>query len=226
MKEQIRQEIKQELNRRRKKSILITLLIVAMLIIGLLIYIKCNESGYNKNELKIISREEFSQYTTEIPITIENWKDYIDLEDVSDEHKNDFGEITNIYKNTKLKLKDNMYGYMILEIEYTNYSGRPSNKTIIISPNYFYSAAHNKSSEKNVYDYTITTEEFNNLKCLKAVGKVYTLNLPQDIWQTANGEKQFSFRLGNSNSYRTYYEDTYLSDLSRDAYDEYKQSIE
>lgn len=222
LKEQLRQEIKQELKKRRKKTIFITLLILAILIIGWFIYIKYNANKYNE-DLKIISREEFSQYTTEIPITIENWKNYIDLEDVSEEQKNDFGEVTIISKRTKLKLKDNMYGYMILEIEYTNSSGKPYTRTIRISPYDTYSAEHNKSSEKNIYDYTITTEEFNNLKCVKAIGKVYTLNLPQDIWQTKNGEK--CFRIEHNHSYREYSEDRYIFDLSMQMYEEYKESI-
>ena len=61
-----------------------------------------NNNSNKDNEKKIVTQEQLAQYTTELPITIDNWKNYIELEDKEEEQKDAFGEITRIEKYTSL----------------------------------------------------------------------------------------------------------------------------
>lgn len=119
LKQEIKQEMKQENKKKRKKKLIIVFIILLILVIWW-IYLVYTSNSKIPAEPKIISQEEFSQYITEIPITIDNWKDYITLECETRENKNDFGEITSTTKDYQLKLKENVYGYEILKINIKN----------------------------------------------------------------------------------------------------------
>lgn len=119
LKKELKQEMKQENKKKRKIKLIILFIILAILFIGWLALVNISNKKIPQQP-KIISREEFSQYITEIPITTENWKDYITLECETRENKNDFGEITSTTKYYQLKLKENVYGYEILKINIKN----------------------------------------------------------------------------------------------------------
>ena len=71
--------------KKNNKIIIISLIVIIILLIGVII--KQNQDikeavgieakqTTEKNTVKVMSQEEFSQYITEIPITTENWKNY------------------------------------------------------------------------------------------------------------------------------------------------------
>lgn len=231
LKEQLKQEIKQEMKKSRKKKIVI-ILIILLIIASIVVFVVFNnrkraEETAKQNETKIISEEEFAQYTTEIPITTENWQDYMELEDVTKENKNAFGEVENIMKNTQIKLKDNLYGYVVLEFNITNkdlLSTTSNDSTYIIEiyPDGEFNSMRLKyrNEGNNVYDSTLT---INDLECIKAKGSVYTLDLPEELWQIENtmppniGKK--CFYLGTKDRYSIYYEDNYIEQLSQREYE-------
>lgn len=109
----------------KKKTVIIYIIILVIVssIVGIASYnIGTNNKNNNSNsskkkETKIISREELSQYMTEIPITADNWKDYCTVENKEVEYKNDSGEITSTGSKSILKLKDNIIGYMELKLK-------------------------------------------------------------------------------------------------------------
>ena len=116
LKQELKEEMKQEKKKKRKIKLIILFIILAILISwwGLAVY---NSQKLKKeHETKIISKEEFSQYITEIPITTENWKNYFDYEYKKVENKDAFGEIISTNYEPHLKLKDNMYGLSLIHI--------------------------------------------------------------------------------------------------------------
>ena len=135
--------------KKNNKIIIISLIVIVLLLMGVIIKqsqdikkikeavaIEDNQTT-EKNTVKVISQEEFSQYITEIPITTENWKNYFEYEYRKVENKDAFGEITSISYEPHLKLKDNMYGYVVLQVEinsnlYNNYEYK---QNLIISSN-------------------------------------------------------------------------------------------
>lgn len=58
------------------------------------------------------SKEDANKTTEDIDITIDNWQDYFEIEERILNNKNDFGEITEVYKKYYLVLKD---GYELAE---------------------------------------------------------------------------------------------------------------
>ena len=188
--------------KKNNKIIIISLIVIVLLLMGVIIKqsqdikkikeavaIEDNQTT-EKNTVKVISQEEFSQYITEIPITTENWKNYFEYEYRKVENKDAFGEITSISYEPHLKLKDNMYGYVVLQVEinsnlYNNYEYK---QNLIISSNDTILPMADFRLKSNV---TIT---INDIICTKAKGSLYTLNLPEDIWQIdeTDGKRYFN----------------------------------
>ena len=63
---------------------------------------KETENTDEKNEFKrettedgyiVISKKEFASYITKVELTTENWKEYIDITEITEEERNGFGEI-------------------------------------------------------------------------------------------------------------------------------------
>lgn len=71
-------------------------------------------------------------------------------------------------------------------------------------------------------DITLTISD---IECIQAKGTLYMLNLPEDIWQVEETDGRKYFNLKNEDSYTTYWEDTYIRELSRDAYHKYEKEI-
>lgn len=209
--------------KKNNKIIIISLIVIIILLIGVIIkqsqdIKKIKEAvGIEDNQttIKIISQEEFSQYIAEeIPITTENWKNYFEYEYKETENKDAFGEVISTTYDPTLKLKDNMYGFVILQIEinsnlYDNYEYKQdlniySNDTILPMADF-----RLKSNA------TIT---MNDITCTKAKGSLYTLNLPEDIWQIDETDGKRYFNVGTEYDYTTYWEDTYISQLCQKEY--------
>lgn len=190
-----------------------------------------NNNSNKDNEKKIVTQEQLAQYTTELPITIDNWKNYIELEDKEEEQKDAFGEITRIEKYTSLKMKDNnVYGYITIEYEITDknlleYPDYPTQTTTIYNGNSSYRYINfitDKNNNKSITkDRTFT---INDMKCNRIKGKLYTIELPDDIWETnSDGKKyitiepseKYKQNVKGDNEYYTIHKDTYLEDLGR-----------
>lgn len=59
----------------------------------------------------IISKEEFASYLTKIELTKENWKDYLDIVEITEVERNGFGEITNSKTSTQCIAKNFLSWY-------------------------------------------------------------------------------------------------------------------
>lgn len=243
IKEQLKKELKQEMKQEKKKKRII-ILIILLIIAGIITFVVCN--AYRKVELhkpKIISQEEFSQYITELPVTTENWKDYFECKDITKESKNAFGEVTSIGKTTQLKLKDNIYGCLILKLKINKDLVAFDREEAIITVNRQYInlndsiSLKNKSNDKNNFDGTIS---MNELTCIQVKGSLYKIDLPDNIWQdngivnttgktTEDGkaiqiEERKHFSVGTENDYRTYWEYTYIDSLFMEEYQKYTEN--
>lgn len=243
IKEQLKKELKQEMKQEKKKKRMI-ISIILLIIAGIIIFIVCN--AYKKVELhkpKIISNEEFSQYITEIPVTTENWKEYFECKDITKEEKDAFGEVTGIAKLTQLKLKDNIYGYLILKFKIDNNLTILNRNEAIITVDKQYTnindfaSLKNKSNDKNVFDFTISMNELN---CIQVKGNLYKIDLPDDIWQDDGSvmtsgkmaedgkaiqiEERKHFNVGTENDYKTYWEYTYMDTLFNEEYQKYTEN--
>lgn len=183
-----------------------------------------NNNNSNKNDVITLTREQLAQYTTELPITIDNWKDYIELEDKEEENKDAFGEITRIDKYTSLKIKDNICGYITIEYEITdkNLLEYPTNPTQTVtiesgkSSNNYINFITDKNNDKSITkDRTFT---INYMKCNRIKGKLYTIDLPDDIWGNQNKiiietSEKFRENVDGDNGYINISKDNYIQQL-------------
>lgn len=146
---------------------------------------------------KYIPQKELAKYIAKVPITTENWQDYMELEDYETVSKNDFGDILSISKNTRLKLKnDNIYTTGVLEFEITNpdlmnpYADvtksilKFDGYSITSTDNFFVSKEQDQDT--NILDYRIT---INDIKCVRTTGNVYIFNIPDSFWSVEKGYK-------------------------------------
>lgn len=228
---------------KERKTILKVMILLAIVILAIIIFLcirNARVTDNTANKIKVISQEQLSQYIEEIPITTENWKDYIYLENIKEERKNDFGEITSTNIITVLKLKDNsMYGHVALKIKvnkdllYPMYVDKNEQVITIEEDNtlMLITGMKDKNKDENITDYTITENEFN---CIQTKGSLYKINIPEDIWQVEQREstkvvagevtqrkgKRY-FNVGQEDSYITYWEDTYIEDLANKFKQEY-----
>lgn len=194
LRKQLKQEIKQELKKERRKRRIIILVVLAIIILGYVGYIYI----LNENN-KEISQEEFEQYKEEIIITKDNWKDYIIAEDITEERTNEFGKVLRTNKNTVLKLKENICGYVIIEIkekstthtQIITLTGGNTNHTSIDTD---YLSKHN--AEKQIYDNTTTID---NIECIQIKGYIYKLNIPDSLWKTNKNTGNHYIKIHNNN---------------------------
>lgn len=217
IKQQLKQEIRQEMKQEQKKKRIIKFIVLVTIVIIAVIIFVCirNTRTTNNYEKKIISQEQFSQYITEIPITIENWQDYIFLENVETENKDAFGDIQSTAITTHFKLKnDNMYSNVVLKISVNN-------KEMIINnidnhyTSYYYTPTYSiqdKNTDEKIYDYTITEKDF---KCIDTKGSVYIIDIPNELWQTDIGDGKLYINVGDKDKYTTYWKDTYMQTLEQ-----------
>lgn len=215
IKEQLKQEIKQEMKKSKRKKIII-FIIILIIAVGLFFVVRQSRisrtSPTEQSKIRVMTEEEFAQYTTEIPITTENWKNYFDYEYKKVENKDAFGEIISTKYEPHLKLKDNIYGYAVLQIEINNnlYSDFEYKKDLIIGSN---------DTTLPMADFRLksgATITMNDIICTKAKGSLYTLNLPEDIWQIDETDGKRYFNIGTENSYTIYKEDNYINQLCQE----------
>ena len=215
IKEQLKQEIKQEMKKSKRKKIII-FIIILIIAVGLFFVVRQSRisrtSPTEQSKIRVMTEEEFAQYTTEIPITTENWKNYFDYEYKKVENKDAFGEIIITKYEPHLKLKDNIYGYAVLQIEINNnlYSDYEYKKDLIIGSN---------DTTLPMADFRLksgATITMNDITCTKAKGSLYTLNLPEDIWQIDETDGKRYFNIGTENSYTIYKEDNYINKLCQE----------
>lgn len=229
LKEQLKQEIKEEMKKAKRKKrfiILIVLLIIAAFI-SIVVF------NYYENNIRAISQEELSKYKTELTITQENWKDYIVAEDKTTENKDEFGELKSIEKNTYLKLKDDICGYVILELKipnisdeetYTIIGGTDGNSVTVYS-----NSTTNIDSVTKIPTYD-STFNINELENVQVKGYIYTIDIPDDVWKTdKDGNEYFKVEIDKNHSSIYYKEDTksdradYIERLSYDEYEKYNK---
>ena len=215
IKEQLKHEIKQEMKKSKRKKIII-FIIILIIAVGLFFVVRQSRisrtSPTEQSKIRVMTEEEFAQYTTEIPITTENWKNYFDYEYKKVENKDAFGEIISTKYEPHLKLKDNIYGYAVLQIEINNnlYSDYEYKKDLIIGSN---------DTTLPMADFRLksgATITMNDITCTKAKGSLYTLNLPEDIWQIDETDGKRYFNIGTENSYTIYKEDNYINQLCQE----------
>lgn len=220
LKEQLKQEMK---NSKIKKTII--LLIIFIIAVGIFFAVRQSRiSPTEQIKSNIISEEEFAQYTTEIPITIENWKDYVDIQDIDEEVKNDFQEVERTNKLTKLSLKnENIYGCIVLKLKIIN-ADTTDNEQIVTLYNGNDSQAGlgmimDKNKDKKIYD---TRVGIDNIQCIQATGNLYKVEIPEDKWQIdEKGNEYFMISNGNTqgySGYNKYYKDNYLQNLGHKEY--------
>lgn len=98
----------------KNKKLIIVFMVLLLLISTITLFVGYN-LGLNTN--KVIENENFETNKNEInnteelqqiEITVNNWQDYIELEDVEETMKDDFGEITGTRKYTIMRFKKNV----------------------------------------------------------------------------------------------------------------------
>ena len=70
-----------------------------------------NEKSEYKREITdegyvVISTAEFASYITKIELTIENWQEYLEIVELTEQERNGFGEIINSYTSTEFTAKN------------------------------------------------------------------------------------------------------------------------
>lgn len=126
-----------------------------------------HEDGYY-----VISEEEFASYLTEYEITTENWQDFFSVKEFVE--YNAFGEIEKTYK---------MYGLYVpcwssddFAVEISNGEESEIIATPVIATSKF-------------------NENFSNLTCLRAQGKIIVAeDVPDELWRTYDNHDAFAFK--------------------------------
>lgn len=228
LKEQLKQEIKQEMKKSRKKKI-IMLLIVFIIAIGVFFAVRQSRvSTTEQSKINVMTEEELAQYTTEIPITTENWKDYVDVQDVDEEVKNAFQEVERINKLTKLSLKnENIYGCIVLKLKIINADTTDKEQIITLYNGMDGQAGlamiRDKNKDKKIYDVRVGID---NIQCVQVMGNLYKVEIPENIWQTDQNGKEcikIQFKDKYNQGYQIYYKDNYLQNLGHKEYYKFEE---
>lgn len=146
----------------------------------------------NNSKSKVMTKAEFVKYIEKVELTTENWKDYFEITEETEETKNNFGEVTNTLSYIIFKLNNKYYDMgklynTSLEIEIPkekapNIGGEIYNKRIIDFNNK--KATLLKIELFGNDKETITLDE---IKCIRATGILYYLdNIPKEYWNIAD----------------------------------------
>ena len=224
LKEQLKQEIRQEMKKSARKKRIIIFAIILVIIAGLFIFYKIQRS--TEAELhKRYTYEELAQYKKEIPITTENWKDYITTEDIREENKDAFGNVTSISERTALKLKDNICGYVVLELNIPKNKYRKK-ETIAITGGQNYQANIVEQVERRtegnieISNYRFTIDD---LEAVQLKGYIYTIDIPEEIWKTEKSTGKKYILMENDFFYKE--DNDYIKILSSREYERYQEQI-
>lgn len=232
IKAQLKQELKEEMKKSKRKKIII-FIIILIIAVGVFFAIRQSRisrtSPTEQSKMKIMTEEEFAQYTTEIPITTENWKNYVDIQDVEEEVKNNLQEVERTNKLTKISLKnENIYGCIVLKLKIIN-ADTTDNEQIATLYNgndvqAGMSMIRDKNEDEKIYD---TRVGIDNIQCIQATGILYKVEIPEDIWQIdENGKEYFMISNGSiqgHSGYNIYYKDNYLQILGYKEYNKLQE---
>ena len=150
------------------------------------------EKQDNNSKSKVMTKAEFVKYIEKVELTTENWKDYFEITEETEETKNNFGEVTNTLSYIIFKLNNKYYDMgelynTSLEIEIPkekapSIGGEIYNKRIIDFNNK--KATLLKIELFGNDKETITLDE---IKCIRATGILYYLdNIPKEYWNIAD----------------------------------------
>ena len=170
-----------------------------------------------ENDIKTLTQEEFSKYIKEIPVTTDNWKEYVTIESKEKQNFDSFGEVTRTYYQPYAKIEDNnVYGYLLLEVKVIS-------SDIMLNDGFtdtnIISVTSGRDSEiyiPNHKDNAMCTA--NDLQCTRIKGNLYTIDLPEDIWGT-KGEiiietsEKYREHVHGNNEAIIISKDTYIEDL-------------
>ena len=133
-------------------------------------------------ETKTLTQEELSKYIKEIPITTDNWKDYVTIENKKVENKDQFGDVISYTNQYYTKIKENnIYGYLLLKVNWNDRVNENDSASIEVMSGRDTDIFIPFISTENVKTYTI-----NDFQCIKLKGNLYTIDLPDDIWENNN----------------------------------------
>lgn len=224
IKEQLKQEIKQEMKKSKRKKLIIFLIILIIAVGVFFVIRQIKISPTEQIQRNVMTEEEFAQYITEIPITIENWRDYVDIQDVEEEVKNDLQEVERTNKLTKISLKnENIYGCIVLKLKIINATTTDNEQIVTLYNGNDIQAGmsmiRDKNEDEKIYD---TRVGIDNIQCIQATGILYKVEIPEDIWQIdENGKEYFMISNGSiqgHSGYNIYYKDNYLQILGYKEY--------
>ena len=188
---------------------------------------KENNSVSDTNEITVeqdgtttISLENFLNHIKKIDITPENWKDYFEFEQTTEETKDPFGEVTDLRTHNIIKLKDNNLSYSsyaVLEIEIPKEKAHYDTKQIAYLEN------GNSYEFLNYINGTIITDE---ITCTKAKGSVFYLDFSDNYWNLDKENNTYFIRLKETTSvFGKYNLISFLAEL-KNLDDNYKELID
>lgn len=170
-----------------KKTIVI-LIILLVITNAISIFIGYN-LGINKNKMNANANKKSETIKSngetekQVEITLDNWQDYIELEDIEETNTDDFGDITGTVKYTILKFKENVIKSedVKLKLEFINEKEEQFKEQItgiydgsddFFRMNYKLRGMNkiNNSFESKQYDYRVSINDFD---VINAKGTVY-----------------------------------------------------
>ena len=229
IKEQLKQEIKQEMKKSKRKKLIIFLIILIIAVGVFFVIRQIKISPTEQIQRNVMTEEEFAQYITEIPITIENWRDYVDIQEVEEEVKNNLQEVERTNKLTKISLKnENIYGCIVLKLKIINATTTDNEQIVTLYNGNDIQAGmsmiRDKNEDEKIYD---TRVGIDNIQCIQATGILYKVEIPEDIWQIdENGKEYFMISNGSiqgHSGYNIYYKDNYLQILGYKEYNKLQE---
>ena len=166
------------------KKIIIIFAIALIIVSGISLFIGYN-LGINNNKTE--KNDNYSETNNDyegnpVEITVDNWKDYIELEDIEETGVDDFGETTGTVHYTIFRFKENVIKSfdVKLKLEYNDgvvLSERQKEQTLNIytgsdefKTNYMLHAKNKNNYESKEFDYRCTIDDF---EVIKAKGTVY-----------------------------------------------------
>lgn len=181
-----------------KKYMIITIILIVFVIIFIACYIFIKD--IEKNNLSIITEDEWNMYTEPIFVTIDNWKDYVEIENGELRIKN-----TNVcgYLSITLKIKntEDLFAEYTNEIsEFKVLAGKIEPVEAEIVDEHFGFYNFNKI-------YEITTNDF---ECIEINSNLYSINLPENVWNDEN-----YIIITKDGQEEKYYKNNYIESLSR-----------
>ena len=150
---------------------IISLLLIVLMGISLC---ACGKRIYLTNGNIIVPKKELATYITKVELTTENWTDYIEVVEKTEEHKNAFGDVVSTTTQNEWVIKNAQMSYFDgFAMELTvNETGE---KVIMKG------AAGRLTPESNIDWFYFQNFTMDDLTCSRVIGVLYILNAPEDI---------------------------------------------